>query len=241
MGRKGHDLKGREINGLKIIERNGSSESGDAMWDYRCHCGEIKTAAASSLKNGGTRSCGCMKNRFISKANSTHGRSLTALYSIWKTMRYRCQNPNNPKYERYGKRGIKVCDEWQDYPTFLKWSIKNGYEEGLTIDRIDNDGNYEPDNCRWVNNYIQQKNRSNNKWISFSGYNYILSDWSRMTGLNHKTISHRLNNGWSVEKALTKRTKGVKTPTSKELIRLASVYSKGQSVEEAIAIIEEGK
>ena len=84
-----------------------------------------------------------------------------------------------------------------------------------------------------------KKNRSDNNWINFSGYKYILSDWSRMTGLGHKTISHRLNNGWSVEKALTKRTKGVKTPTSKELIRLASVYSEAKSVEEAIAIIEE--
>lgn len=131
------------------------------------------------------------------------GRSKTKLYSVWKTMKYRCSNKNNHKYKNYGGRGIKVCDEWKDYSLFKAWALSNGYRDNLTIDRVDVDGNYEPNNCRWVDMKTQQRNRSNNKLIEYKGETKCLSEWVEITGIGHKTILYRLNNGWSVEKALT--------------------------------------
>ena len=131
------------------------------------------------------------------------GRSKTKLYSVWKTMKYRCSNKNNHKYKNYGGRGIKVCDEWKDYSLFRTWALSNGYQDDLTIDRVDVDGNYEPNNCRWVDMKTQQRNRSNNKLIEYKGETKCLSEWVEITGIGHKTILYRLNSGWSVEKALT--------------------------------------
>lgn len=139
------------------------------------------------------------------------GRSKTKLYAVWKTMKYRCSNKNNHKYKNYGAKGITVCDEWFDYENFKLWAYSNGYKEGLSIDRINVNGNYEPNNCRWVDMKTQQRNRTNNKMIEFEGIKRCLSEWCEITGLNHKTITYRLNNGWSTRKALTTPTRNMKS------------------------------
>lgn len=217
-----NDIEGKMFNGLKVLGRDGSLPSGDKRYNYLCHCGEIKQTSASALRLGNIKSCGCKRNQYISEKNSTHGKSKTKLYSTWKTMKYRCENPNVEKYERYGARGIKVCDEWKDYEVFYKWAKENGYDEKLTIDRINNDGDYEPSNCRWINYKEQSRNRSDNRWIVFNGYERILQDWSELTGLGHKTISTRLKRGWSIERALTTNTPNHKTTTKEELLKMLS-------------------
>lgn len=115
------------------------------------------------------------------------------LYRIWCAMRERCRRAANNRYNRYGGRGIKVCDEWQDYIVFKAWAIKSGYSDGLTIDRIDNNGNYEPSNCRWADNYEQANNKRNNHLITYNGETHSAAEWARLTGIPYRTILSRLN------------------------------------------------
>jgi hypothetical protein len=134
-----------------------------------------------------------------------HGMRHTRLYETFVNMKTRCYNSNNSRYKLYGGRGIKICDEWlKDFNTFYEWAIDHGYNDTLTIDRIDPDGDYEPSNCRWVTWQTQQNNRRNNHRISFNGQNHTLAEWSRITGINYGTLVARISRrGWSVERALT--------------------------------------
>lgn len=115
------------------------------------------------------------------------------LYIIWRAMRERCRREKNKRYKNYGGRGIRVCEEWNDYITFKKWALANGYNDGLTIDRIDNDGNYEPSNCRWVDRASQANNKSNNHLITHNGETHTAMEWSRITGIPYRTILSRIN------------------------------------------------
>ena len=115
-------------------------------------------------------------------------------------MKHRC---SNPKIKNYGGRGIKVCEEWQTFKPFEEWSLSNGYREGLSIDRIDNDGNYEPSNCRWADKTTQENNRSNNVCLEYKGEKRTISEWARIYGLNPWTLNTRIRSGWDIEKALT--------------------------------------
>lgn len=126
-------------------------------------------------------------------------------------MKGRCQNPNNDAYKCYGGRGISVCEEWQEFIPFRDWALANGYQKGLTIDRINNNGNYEPSNCRWATRKEQANNRSTNCFLEFNGERKTFKEWSEITGISAKSISLRVNKGWNVERILTepivKRTK----------------------------------
>lgn len=115
------------------------------------------------------------------------------LYSIWGSMRNRCKNKNNANYLRYGGRGITICKEWNDYLTFKKWALENGYNDTLSIDRIDNNGNYEPSNCRWADRIMQANNKRNNHLITFNGETHTAAEWSKLTGIHYRTILSRLN------------------------------------------------
>lgn len=138
------------------------------------------------------------KNRLV------HGQRHTRLYNIWRTMKQRCSNHNCINYHNYGGKGIKVCEQWaNDFNSFYKWAMANGYENGLTIDRIDTKGNYEPTNCRWATNKVQQNNKSTNRLIEYNGTSHTLSEWADITGIGVGTIWSRLKNGWDVESALT--------------------------------------
>ena len=142
------------------------------------------------------------------EANVKHGMYNTRIYRIWASMKQRCNNINSCGYERYGGRGISICEEWNDkegFINFYNWSMENGYSEELTIDRINNDGNYEPDNCRWVDYYTQLNNFSRNVKITFNGETHSLSEWGRIkpNGLNYNTLRSRLREGWDIEKAFT--------------------------------------
>lgn len=134
-----------------------------------------------------------------------HGDTGKRLYNIWSTMKQRCKNPNTINYSIYGKKGIKVCDEWEkDYNAFKFWAMNNGYSEEMTLDRIDGSKNYEPSNCRWVKWDVQQNNRNNNHIIEFNGEVHTLSQWARIVNVSPKTLSRRIvDKHWSIEKALT--------------------------------------
>lgn len=134
----------------------------------------------------------------------SHGMTRTRLYRVWCGMKERCSNPNNKSFERYGDRGINVCDEWMKFEPFMNWSLSNGYGEGLTIDRINNDRGYSPDNCRWVDYKTQNRNYSRNHIIEFNGETHCISDWSDITGINRATILWRLKAGKPLEEVLKK-------------------------------------
>ena len=137
------------------------------------------------------------------KGNRKHGMRYTRLYSIWRSMRQRCSNPKAINYKNYGGKGILVCDEWNDFAVFKEWAMENGYNDLLTIDRIDTSRNYEPDNCRWVSQKMQQNNKSNNRILEFNGVCCTLAEWSDITGIGVSTIWARLKYGWTVERTLS--------------------------------------
>ncbi|MBU9728066.1 hypothetical protein [Diplocloster modestus] len=136
--------------------------------------------------------------------NYIHGKSSTRLHGIWRGMKMRCYNKKSSSYDRYGERGIRVCAEWKDdFKVFYDWSIRNGYDDTKSIDRIDVNGNYSPDNCRWVDEITQANNKRNNNIVIAHGEAHSLSEWSRISGIDRKTLSDRIRKlGWTLEKAL---------------------------------------
>lgn len=140
-------MVGKTFGLLTVLSFSHLNENRRAVWICRCGCGREHSAPGYSLRAGTIKSCGCWKNR----RRTIHGACYSKLYSIWKEMRKRCHRPSNPHFERYGGRGISVCKEWYgSFLIFRDWALSHGYSEGLTIDRKDNDGNYEPSNCQWL-------------------------------------------------------------------------------------------
>ena len=136
--------------------------------------------------------------------NYRHGMRHTRLYNIWRSMNQRCYNPNCRNYNRYGGRGIRVCDEWKnDFSVFAEWAFANGYADNLSIDRKEVNGNYEPSNCRWATAKKQANNRRSNRFVECNGVSHTLGDWSEITGIKIATIWARLESGWTPEKALS--------------------------------------
>jgi hypothetical protein len=131
-----------------------------------------------------------------------HGMCKTRIYFIWKTMRQRCLNPNNRKYKNYGGRGIKICDAWGEFLPFYEWAIANGYREDLTIDRINVNGNYCPQNCKWSTIKQQERNKTTSRIITVDGESRTLAEWAEIKGIHIGTIFSRLKRGDSAERAL---------------------------------------
>lgn len=154
------DLVGKRFGKLTVVDlvQNEGEKRKRAL--CRCDCGTVKNVAISSLRSGDTTSCGCIWKEAIKKSNSTHGKTGTKLHNAWRAMKARCNIRSCSNFEYYGGRGIRVCEEWnRSYATFQEWAINNGYSEGLSIDRIDPNGNYEPSNCRWEDKEVQARNR----------------------------------------------------------------------------------
>ena len=170
-----------------------------------CECGSLKIVRFADLRSGKTLSCGCLQKQKVSDYHKTHGKSNTRLYHIWFDMNHRCFNKNNAEYKSYGGRGISVCKEWQGLEGFLhfeKWSFLNGYNDKLTIDRVNNNKGYSPENCRWITIKEQQRNRSDNTKFTYKGETKCISEWSEITGLSFSCISYRFNNGWLPEEII---------------------------------------
>lgn len=204
MGRKALDLVGKRFGRLTVVAYDSCHPHGKSMWQCRCECGNICVVRGTRLTSGHTKSCGCYSQDITKARVTTHGLSNTRLYNIWRVMRKRCDYENGANYKNYGAKGIRVCEEWYNFENFRDWAITNGYEECLTIDRIDNNGDYTPENCRWVDMKAQSRNTSRNKVITFRGETHCMKDWADILGINYRTIQHRINvYGWSVERAFT--------------------------------------
>lgn len=153
------DLTGKRFGRLTVIERYGTVD-GHAAWKCKCDCGNKTVVNGKWLRAGKTTSCGCYHKELLAKRSKTHGMTKTRLYSIWHDMKNRCFYQKDKSFEDYGGRGITVCEEWKNsFESFRDWSLLNGYSDNLTIDRINNDGNYDPSNCRWVTMKEQCSNR----------------------------------------------------------------------------------
>lgn len=164
----------------------------------KCDCGNEKIINYSNIKRGLVKSCGCI-------TKTANGMSKTRIYQIYRHLKNRCYSQKDINYKNYGGRGIKVCQEWKDnFMNFYNWAINNGYQENLTIDRIDVNGNYEPNNCRWVNMRTQQNNRTNNRILEYKGQKKTITEWANYCGLSYRNLHYRLNNGYTIEQAIEK-------------------------------------
>lgn len=194
------DLTNRKFNMLTVLSRYGTAKDGQATWLCRCDCGNEKIVESSDLKNGKTKSCGCLKYK--------HRESKTKLFWVWDSMIKRCERTTNYNYANYGGRGISVCAEWHDFIKFKEWAVKVGYNPNATrgectLDRIDVNGNYCPENCRWVNAMTQSNNRRCNHYETINGETHTISEWARLYNINRSTLQYRLNNGNQLLEALT--------------------------------------
>lgn len=193
------DMTGININNLKVIKRVENYKDGKAQWLVECHCGNEFKAIGKHLRNGSIKSCGCLKSKRMTeygKAKATHGDSKSRLFSIWLGMKKRCYYKKSVSYKNYGGRGIRVCHEWKnDYSNFKLWAMNNGYDESLTLDRVDNDGNYEPNNCRWASYLMQSRNKRNNVLSEYKGKLRTRAEIAELTGLSYDTIRRREQSG----------------------------------------------
>jgi hypothetical protein len=190
------EMIGRRFGDLVVVKYSHSNNS--VFWKCICECGREVIRSSGDLNRPRsskfTRNCG----------GASHDYAKTPLYRTYRNMRSRCENPNVPKFKIYGGRGIRICDEWaSNFKSFSDWAINNGYKETLTIDRIDNDGNYGPDNCRWVDRFVQQNNTSKNRIISYGGISLTARQWDRKNNWLLGTVQNRLSKGFSPEEAVS--------------------------------------
>lgn len=211
------DISGNRYGRLVAISPQGKKSNGRTVWKCKCDCGNISYVDVSLLRNGHTQSCGCYKQECLVKNATTHAHRNTRLYTIWSHMKDRCLNSNSKIYKWYGGKGITFCDEWRDFNNFYQWAINNGYNDKLTLDRIDGTGDYEPSNCRWVDYFVQQNNRSSNRFITYNGETKTMAQWCREYGFKWETIRDRVDKlGWSFEKAINTPVKKCKRKTYEE-------------------------
>lgn len=214
------DIQGQRFNKLvavkfshfkEYVRKDRNSLKMVPYWEFMCDCGNVVLLSLDSVKAGGTKSCGCWR-REASKINNTihgeAGKNSTRLYRIWSQMKRRCDLPTVRAYPRYGGRGIKVCKDWSEsFEVFRDWALENGYSEKLTIDRRDNDGDYEPNNCRWVTHKVQANNRRTNKNVQYKGERYTISELADKFNLPIGSLGYRLLKGMSPEEAIDYLTK----------------------------------
>lgn len=203
--RKPEDITGQRFGRLTAL-----SYIGERKWLFQCDCGNQKIIRAYDVKTGRTQSCGCYMLERIIETHTTHNMTNTRLYGIYSSMKQRCFDESQAEYHRYGGRGITICQEWlgeSGFENFSKWAYANGYDENAergkcTIDRINNDGNYEPGNCRWITTQEQNKNKSAPQ-VEFCGEKHSLKEWSKITGLSIATIRGRMKLGWKDEEIIS--------------------------------------
>lgn len=178
---------------------------GMKRWLCRCSCADqtIKSVVEYTLRSGSSKSCGCIRREEVRARMTKHGLESTRLYHIWQAMKWRCSCNTEPTFHTYKGKGITVCDEWQNFSTFAQWANENGYEDSLTIDRINVNLGYCPENCRWATYKEQANNKSVNREFSYMGETHTVSEWCEILNINYTTLMQRLNRGWSIERAVT--------------------------------------
>jgi hypothetical protein len=193
---KFQDLTGKRFGRLVATKYLGNSR-----WECQCDCGKTTSVGIGDLKNSHTRSCGCLFLETI----RTHGLTNSRLYTIREGMITRCYKKNSISYDNYGGRGITICDEWlNDFMSFYNWAMANGYDDNLTIERIDVNGNYEPSNCKWITNSEQSKNKRSTVYFTYNGETKIVSDWIKELGIPKTTFRRRIQQNRPIEEILYK-------------------------------------
>lgn len=196
------DITGQKFGRLTALYRLHNYPKQGAWWLCVCDCGNFAEVSGCDLrrKNLSRKSCGCL----LKTANKKHGLRRSRLYTTWTNMKQRCYNSNHEAYPNYGGRGIAVCSEWKDdFQAFYDWAINNGYADTLTIDRIDVNGNYEPNNCRFTTYKQQDRNKRSNIYFTYKGETHCLSEWCEIQGLERNTVWMRINKyKYPIEKAL---------------------------------------
>lgn len=191
------DLTGMKFERLTVLGDGGKDKFNNRLWKCRCDCGEITFATRTALKSGHKRSCGCLMRERVGNMRRIDGRSSDNLYHLYYNIRNRCTNPNDPNYKYYGGRGIALCKEWRDWESFKDWATLKGYEKGLTLDRIDVNGNYEPSNCRWITQAEQMRNTRKTRFLTYKGETKPLIEWCEILGISFNTASARFTRGWT--------------------------------------------
>jgi len=201
MGRIMIDLTGKrfgKLTALSIDHKSGRR----TYWDCRCDCGNHRIVSGDHLRGSEVKDCGCQRKGVAHWVR--HGGYNTRLYRIWSLMKERCYNPKRKEYNRYGARNISVCNDWHDFKLFMEWALNNGYKDNLTIDRIDNDGNYCPENCRWISRKEQSNNRRVNRYITFNGETKTITEWANDNNLHYYILRKRIDIlGWDFERAIS--------------------------------------
>lgn len=201
------DLTGMTFGRWTVIERAPDQVSPcgyrNIMWRCRCDCGTEKNVRGKILTNGSSKSCGCLQKELVGQRARKHGGFGTKLYTIWNSMRQRCNNPRHHAYKNYGGRGIKICSEWDNYESFREWALLSGYNENAprgecTLDRIDVDKGYNPTNCRWANMREQSNNQRNSIVITNNGQTHPLTVWAEILGTPYQTLWKQYKKGTSV-------------------------------------------
>lgn len=198
------NLTGQVISGLEVLRRVENTKQGNTRWECKCVlCGKTKSVSGRNLVKQKTYGCGCDRVNKLIERNTRHGMSGTRIYKEYKNMQTRCTNKNRKEYESYGGRGISVCAEWSGengFERFMRWSFDNGYDDGLSLDRIDVNGGYSPDNCRWITMKEQASNKRNSIRVTYRGETKTLKEWCELLSLNYNTLYSRLRSGWDIEK-----------------------------------------
>ena len=197
------DITGRRFGRWTVIRDSGQRSNSRVLWECRCDCGTVKLMSSNHLLKGRSLSCGCLRNELSLKKHTSHGLSKQKIYRIWAGMIARCYCQKQSNYQNYGGRGISVCDEWHsNFCSFYEWSMKNGYKEDLTIERIDVNGDYCPDNCKWIPRSEQCNNTRQSHFITIDGKTLTIKQWSKKIGMSDKVIRCRLRYGWNERDAV---------------------------------------
>lgn len=196
------DLRGMKFGRLTVVRYAGRASPKGALWECACDCGTIHTTRGRSLTSGSTSSCGCLWLDKQADRSTIHGGKGTRIYGIWQGMLRRCADPRHDPRGRYATRGITVCDRWRDFEAFR--ADMGDPPAGMSIERVNNDGDYEPGNCRWATQKEQMRNTVKSHHIEFDGRRLTLGEWAERIDIRPSTLSNRIMRyGWSIEDALT--------------------------------------
>lgn len=196
------NLAGNTYGLLTVLDEHTKTHDGKTLWTCKCKCGNITRVIARDLKNGNTQSCGCLK---LKTSNGKYNyKNSKRLYTIYYGIKARCYKTSSPKYKDYGARGIIMCNEWlNSFDSFCEWSLSNGYADNLSIDRIDNNGNYEPSNCRWATNTTQCTNTRATRFFTHNGKTQPMSHWAKELNMNPSSLRRKLiNKGMTLEEVI---------------------------------------
>lgn len=202
------DLTGNRYGRLVVVSRQPNDANRKSMWLCLCDCGTYKVVGGASLTRRLTQSCGCIVRE--KQSQKKHGDTGKRLYAIWVHMRQRIRDRNTEYYKNYGGRGISICSEWDDYQIFKKWALENGYSDHLTIDRINVNGDYSPENCRWITMKAQSNNKRDNIRLTCEGATLTVAQWAEKFGVTPGALHYRIHQGWDEKRVLTQPFKRYK-------------------------------